>query len=122
MTTRQRPHWTLLATLCAAFLIAGSVMAQGKKAPNPNNGRGKITAVSATSITVTPKNGSAKTYTINANTKITLDGQPATATDLTTDQHANIKSADGTVADKIKAHTKKAKGGKHEPITPATSL
>jgi hypothetical protein len=103
MTTRQRPHWTLLATLCAAFLIAGSVMAQGKKAPNPNNGRGKITAVSATSITVTPKNGSAKT-------------------DLTTDQHANIKSADGTVADKIKAHTKKAKGGKHEPITPATSL
>ena len=131
MTTRTRQGWTLFVTACAALLLAFPALAAkaGGKTPNPNNGHGKITAVSADSITVTPKKtGVAKTFTITSDTKITLDDQPSTAAALAVGQHAHIKSKDGTTAQKIAAHThaKKGKGkkggGKGNPIAPAATL
>ena len=114
------------AWLALALLLAVPTLAQAaKKAPNPNNGHGKITAVSATSITVTPKNGTAKTFTIDAGTTVELDGKPATVADLNTAQHAQVKSKDGVTAKRIKARAKgfkKAKGagkGKGNLIAPA---
>ena len=121
MKTRTFSTGILLATICAVLLMAGSVLAKGAKTPNPNNGHGKITAMSATSITVTPKDGPAKTFTISSATKVMLDGQPATASALTTGLHAKIKSADGVAASVIKAHTKRAKGSKTAVIPTAAT-
>ena len=53
--TRQKTGWTLLAMTLVMLLLTFPVVAKGGKAHNPNNGHGKITAVSATSISVTPK-------------------------------------------------------------------
>ena len=104
MTKRLNFGWLLLATALVA-LLAFPALAKGNKTPNPNDGHGKITAVSATSITVTPKKGTAKTFTIAANTKVKLDGQAATAADLAVGQHAKVKSKDGVTARAIKART-----------------
>ena len=128
MTTRQRQMAALFATAFAVLLLAfPALAAKGGKTPNPNNGHGKITAVSATSITVTPKKGDAKTFTITPDTKVTLDDKPATAADLAVGQHAHVKSKDGTTAKKIVSRThpkagKKGKGGKKQPIAPAPTL
>ncbi len=109
--TRRKTGWTLFALTFALLLLAFPSLAKGGKTPNPNNGHGKITAVSAASITVTPKTGLAKTYTITDSTKVLLDGKAATAAALSVGQHAHIKSADGVTANKIKAktHVKKHK-------------
>ena len=113
-TPKRGGPWGVLALL-ALLLAVPTLALAAKKAPNPNNGHGKITAVSATSITVTPKKGPAKTFTIDANTKVSLDDKPATVADLNTTQHAKIKSKDGVTALHIKAQNKgfkKANGGK----------
>ena len=130
MTTRQRQTGALFATAFAVLLLAFPVLAvKGGKTPNPNNGHGKVTAISATSITVTPKKGEAKTFTITPATKITLDGQPVTAADDAglMGKHTHVKSKDGTTAKKIVARThpkkgKRGKGGKKQPIAPAPTL
>ncbi|MBV9849156.1 MAG: hypothetical protein JO250_05650 [Armatimonadetes bacterium] len=124
MTTRTRGRLgALLAAAGAALLLAAGPVraAQAGKTPNPNNGHGKITAVSATSITVTPKNGTAKTFGITTATKVRLDGQPANVADLAVGEHAQVKSQDGTTARRILArtHVKKGKGKRLNPIAPA---
>ena len=116
-TTPRRSAMVLVALL--SLLLALPALAKGGKSPNTNNGHGKITAVSDTSITVTPKTGAAKTYTIDAATKVELDGQAATAEDLAPGQHAKVKSADGVTARRIKAHTRKRRASKQDPIPPA---
>jgi hypothetical protein len=127
MTTRQRQMGALFATAFAVVLLAfPALAAKGGKTPNPNNGHGKVTAISATSITVTPKKGEAKTFTITPDTTITLDGQAVMAADDASlmGKHAHVKSKDGTTANKIvvKKHDKKGKGGKKQPIAPAPTL
>jgi hypothetical protein len=113
MLHSRKNGWSLSAGLLCLLLITVPVLAaKGQhKAANPNNGQGKVTAVSATSITVQPKNGAAKTYTITGTTVIKLNGKTVQATDLSTKDHAKIKSGDGTTATKITArsHHKKAK-------------
>jgi hypothetical protein len=96
--------WKTTAVAAAAFAaIALSVPAFA--AATATKAHGKITDVSATSITVTPKNGTPSTFTINASTKITIDKAPATATDLKVGQRAGVKSDDGTVATAISVMT-----------------
>ncbi|MDQ2799526.1 MAG: hypothetical protein M3Y13_07790 [Armatimonadota bacterium] len=109
MMTRPKTGWTLFATALLALLLAfPALAAHGNKAPNPNNGHGKITALSATSITVTPKKtGISKTYSISSSTKVTVDGAASTVSALATGQRAHIKSKDGTTARMIKVSTKK---------------
>lgn len=116
MMTRPKTGWTLFATALLALLLAfPALAAKGSKAPNPNNGHGKITSVSATSITVTPKKtGISKTYAISARTKVKVDGAASTVSALVMGQRAHIKSKDGSTACMIKVSTRKH--GKHRKI------
>ena len=98
----------LLAALLALLLAFPVFAAHGNKTPNPNNGHGKITALSATSITVTPKKtGISKTYTITPRTKVKIDGAKSTVSALVMGQRAHIMSKDGATARMIKVNTKK---------------
>jgi hypothetical protein len=110
MKTTQRSSMTRIMT-AAVFALLIAIPAFAKGTPNPNNGHGKITAISATSITVQPKNGDAKTFTITADTKVKLDKQPATVADLAAGQFARIKSSDGITALKIMARTHHGRKG-----------
>ena len=105
MTTRQTRNWPLLATALAALLL--TLPALTARADKAHSGHGKVTAVSATSITVTPKNGDAKTFTITDATTITLDDQPVKAADDASlmGHNAHVKSDDGTTALGITATT-----------------
>ena len=113
MMTRPRTIWTVFATTLVALMLAfAALAANGVKTPNPNNGHGKITALSANSITVTPKKtGIAKTYTITARTKVKIDGVASITSALVLGPRAHIKSKDGTTARMINVNTKKH--GKH---------
>ena len=68
-------------------------------------GRGRITTVSLTSITVQPRNGDPKAFTITAATTITIDGNSATVADLQKARFARVASTDGSKADSIAART-----------------
>ena len=72
--------------------------------------RGRITAVSATSITIQSRAGGPKTFTIAANAAVTLDGQPSSVSALQTGQRAAITSTDGVTATEIKVRTRRAGG------------
>ena len=133
MTLRQRPNaWPLAATFAFALLPAFPAMAADPPATTPapaapavpatQRTNGSITAVSATSITVKPRNGDAKTFTINAATKIKIDGKDATAGDLQVGQRVRVNSADGTTATEISNRTRAPKAGGAPPpaAAPAT--
>ncbi len=82
---------------------------------------GSITAVSATSITIKPRKGADKTFTISDATKIKIDGKDATAAALQVGQRVRVNSADGTTATEISNRTGGKKGGKKGGgQTPAT--
>ncbi len=117
-TTRTRSIAPLALLLGALLLALPALSARADKA---HNGRGKVTTISATSITVTPKNGDAKTFTINDKTVVTLDGQTVAAPYTSfQDTRATVKSDDGTVALTVKARTHKAKPADPAPApTPA---
>lgn len=110
--------WKTAAIAAAAFAaiaVSVPVFADATApAATATKAHGKITTVSSTSITVTPKGGTAQTFTINASTKITVDKAPATADDLKVGQRANVKSDDGTIATAIAVNTHRAK-----PAAPA---
>ena len=118
MTTRQTRTWPLLATAFALLLTLPALTARADKA---HSGHGKITAVSANSITVTPKDGDAKTFTITDATTITLDDQPVKAADDASlmGHNAHVKSDDGTTALDIKATTHHKKPAPDAPPAPA---
>ena len=118
MTTTQTRPWPLLAAALVALLL--TLPALSARADKAHNGRGKVTAITATSITVTPKTGDAKTFTINDATTITLDGQTVKAADDASlmGLRANVKSDDGTIALGITARSKKATPAPAKPATP----
>ena len=122
MTTRQTRTWPLLATAFALLLTLPALTARADKA---HSAHGKVTAISATSITVTPKTGDAKTYTITDATKIMVDDQPVTAAEDASlmGRNAHVKSDDGTTALEItvtKHHKKPAPEAPPAPaLTPA---
>lgn len=111
MTILTRQRWVILSTVILLLIAIPTFAAKGVKANKANNGHGKVTAVSATSITVTPKTGEAKTYTVSAATTVTLDGKAAKIADVQVGQNAKVTSADGKAATTItaKARVKKAK-------------
>ena len=108
MSLRKTQLWGLLSTLLLALLLVIPALAQGgPPPPNPGGkgGVGKITAVSASSITVTNREGDAKTFAISSSTTITLDGKTVTADGLTTGNFAEVASTDGTNATNVRAHS-----------------
>lgn len=82
---------------------------------------GEITDVGATSITIKPRKGDAKTFTINDATKIKIDGKDATAADLKVGQRVRVNSADGTTATEISNRTRAPKAGGQTPPPAATA-
>ena len=107
MMTRPKAGWAFLATALLALLLVFPALAKGNKTLKADNGHGKITALSASSITVTPKkNGEAKIFTLTSSTKVKVDGVASTTSALAVGQRAHIKSADGTTARVIKVSTK----------------
>ena len=107
---------TMAIAIIALIAVSVPVFAKGDKP----KAHGKITAVSATSITVTPKDGTAQTFTINAATKVSVDKLPATAADLSVGQHGRVFSDDGTTATEIAVSTHKGKKGGAPAATPET--
>ena len=109
MLLRKTNPWSLLSVLLLALSLAVPALAQdgGPPPPNPGGkgGVGRITAISASSITVTNREGDAKTFTLTSTTPITLDGKPLTADGLTTGQFAEVSSTDGINAASIRAHS-----------------
>lgn len=106
----------MIAVTTSLFALAVPSFAKEHVKPA---GHGKITAVSATSITVTPKDGVAKTFTINDSTKVKIDKEPAKVSDLVVGERAGVRSDDGTIATEINAHTKKAKKAADASAVPA---
>ena len=73
--------------------------------------RGQITTVSADAITISARDGGAKTFALTTTTKITVDQKPMTAANLKTGQRARIVSADGKSASEIYIRTHAPSGG-----------
>ena len=67
--------------------------------------RGRIIALSATSITVEGRDGTAKTFTITDATMVKIDGQTGSVSDLQYAHGAAVASTDGSTATSIYART-----------------
>ena len=96
---------------------ATAVDAHSHRPPPPGHGPpgGRISAVSATSLTLQTRRGDTKTYTLTASTTFTKDGQTATASDLAVGQFVHVRSMDGTTATAVDAHTGPPPGGGPPP-------
>ncbi len=104
MVTRKKMCWSLLSAALLALLLVIPTLAQGPGGPDGKGGHGKITAVDGSSITVTDREGTAKTFTVSAATTVTKEGQAATASDVAVGLFADIRSTDGTTATAIDLH------------------
>lgn len=64
---------------------------------------GDVSAITATSITVTDLAGTTSTYAIDASTTVTKNGQSAVAADIATGDnvHIAVSAADATIASRI---------------------
>jgi len=104
----------------SSFAGKSSAKAKATPTPPPNAGNvvaNKISSTGVTYISVSTVDGRSKTYTVTHDTKVTLDGRPATMGDLGTSMTADITvDKDGRIATNIaaKSITKKpaAKAGK----------
>jgi len=94
----------LLAVLVLALLSAVPA-ARAQWAPNPIAGGGLITALTATSVTITRGNV-AKTVTVDANTVIKIDNVVKSAADLKIGLYAGAWGT-GTQATEVRAFTPK---------------
>jgi len=127
MTTNKKISVSMvLGIIALAFVAALPAFAQqggGNRAAFGNGAFGNITAISATSITVTPRNnGTAKTFTISASTTVTVDLKAATATDLKVGDPVQVRSKDGAAADAItEFHILKGANGNITAVS-ATSI
>ncbi len=76
--------------------------------PSPGGNReieGRVTAVSATSLTLTPRHGAAVVLVLDAATVIVRDGHPATAADLRVGDEAEARyDATTLLAKSVRAH------------------
>lgn len=122
---RMKAGGSLLAVLALALLPGLSALAQGPgghggpghhgHGDHGKGGHGKITAVNSSSITVTDREGTAKTFTVSSATTVTKDGQAAAASDVAVGLFADIRSADGTAATAIDLHDGPPPGGPGGP-------
>ena len=97
----------VLSALLLALLLCLPALAQRPGPPPVGKGAfGKISAVSATSITVSFREGGSATFTLAASIPITLDGATTDASALAAGQFAAVTSDDGAAATKIDARTK----------------
>src|SRR5215468_4394825 len=67
---------------------------------------GRITSVSATSLTLKEPDGSVVTSVVNAGTKVTIDGRPASIAQVKRSQTATVASVDGGPAAQVKVRTR----------------
>ena len=121
MNTRQKQTAVAIGVILLVLLAVAGFLVHRHRQLQANNRassptvpsgapRGRITAVSATSITIQSRAGGPKTFTIAANAAVTLDGQPSSVSALQTGQRAAITSADGVTATEIKVRTRRAGG------------
>lgn len=97
----------VLSALLLVLLLCLPALAQHHGPPPVGKGAfGKISAVSATSITVSFREGGSATFTLTASTPITLDGATSDASALAAGQFAAVTSTDGAAATKVDARTK----------------
>lgn len=107
MSTRQRQSFGLLSALTLLSLSLVPAIAQhGPPAPGGKGAVGKISAISAASITVKNREGTASTFKISSSATFKLDGKAAKVSDLATGQFAMVVSTDGTTTTAINARTK----------------
>jgi len=84
---------------------AGGYGQMGGGRRNANGAFGQVTAISSTNITINDiRQGKSKTYTINSDTKITDQGQTATATDIKNGDTVIVSASttDSTIASTIR--------------------
>ena len=94
--------------VAAMFFPVGAVSAKGKKSPTPIpiDTNDRITAVHLMSITVSVYvNHQPKEYQVTPATKITVNGQPAQLSGLSTGMDVVVTSPDGVHAAVIDAKT-----------------
>ena len=82
----------LVIILLLSFLAGGTSWAKKKK-NDPADDGSAITEVSPMSVTLAVGDTAQATYTISANTKITLDGAPVTVDDLRAGMLAQVTLA-----------------------------
>lgn len=93
----------ILIVAVFAYLGLGNTFAEeGAPAKKP-----KITITSVSDTSITTSEG--KTFSISAETKITVNGTAGKAADLKAGQRVTVASADGAKADSIEAKDKKPK-------------
>lgn len=118
--TRRASVWGALAAAGLLLGLAAPSPAQNQGPPPPGQGGpppppppapggkgagGRITAVSAGSITVQNREGVTATFTLSDTTKVLLDGQPSTLAALKVGLFAGVASKDGTTGYCVDAHT-----------------
>lgn len=108
------------AALALAALIPLSALSQDatggekKKGPPANAVMGVVKSVdaSAKTVTVEPKGGEAKTFSVSEKTKIKIDGADKTLADLTEGLRVTlVPNKKGDAAQSISGRTAAAKGG-----------
>jgi len=105
----------IIVVLVAAFVVQRYVVtskaalpperAVGGRMDLGQGARGRVTAITTDSITVTSRDGNSRTFSIAASTTITLDGQPGVGADLQKARFAMVSSSDGATASAITAIT-----------------
>ena len=81
---------------------SGGAASGGQQLPGT---RGQITTVSADSITLQGRDGTAKTFAMTAATKVSIDQKPAASADLKAGQRARVVSKDDKSADEVNVRT-----------------
>ena len=126
MAARHKHAAGLFSAMALGLLLLIPALAQGPDGGPPGGGPpppspggkgavGRISAVSATSITVRSREGDTATFTLSNSAAITLDGQAAQADGLKAGEFAAVTSADGTTATAVDAHTHRPPPPGHGP-------
>ena len=99
--------WPRHAAGAGARRMPGGPMGAGGPGGRQMPGTGgQITVVSADAITIQGRDGVAKTFTLTPATKITVDRNPAAATDLKAGQRARVVSTDDKSASEVHIRTR----------------
>lgn len=133
MSVENKKKWAIGAAVCLVIVVlAGLFVARQLAARTggatagggyPGGGRrrmpgtrGKITTVSAGSLTIQPRNGGAQTFALTAATKITVDQKAVAAAGLKAGQRARVVSTDGgKTAAQVYVRTRPFGGGPPPP-------
>lgn len=92
----------LKALVIILLLTPMMVLAGGKKQEKEKKPRAfqKVDSVSAAdnTVTITDVDGSNKTYTVNAHTKIVIDGKPGKLSDISSGLKADVTASGKTIS------------------------